>query len=160
MYKDDKIIIRPTELDDIPVILKLEADPENRRFITPWLEAEHQAALTDPQEDHLVILDAGSHQLVGFIILGLKEAAVGTIELTRIVIGPKRLGYGRRALRAIQQISQDVYQAQKIWLDVFADNAKAKTLYRSEGFQYIKTVPWTEADGTERELEVHEKQLS
>jgi diamine N-acetyltransferase len=129
-----EVELRDTRPEDLEYILEVEAETENARYITRWPWATHLVALSDPDLSHLVVEAAGDR--VGFII-GAGHATGTAVELRRIVIGPKGHGYGRAALRTwLARVTQR-YEPQRIWLDVYADNVRARSLYESEGFRLV-----------------------
>ena len=56
------------------------------------------------------------------------------VELKRIVLQPKDLGYGRACVRLLAEMAFRDLGAHRFWLDVKALNVRAQALYRSEGF--------------------------
>ena len=46
----------------------------------------------------------------------------------------KRRGYGRAIVRAVKELAFEELRAHRLWLDVKEHNARARALYRSEGF--------------------------
>ncbi len=44
-------------------------------------------------------------------------------------------GYGREAIRLVQQYAFDTLTFHRLWLDVFTNNKRALKLYKSEGFK-------------------------
>ncbi len=51
-----------------------------------------------------------------------------------MVVQGKGAGLGRAALRAAKKIAFDDLHAHRFWLDVKSRNARARSLYDSEGF--------------------------
>lgn len=131
--------IRKTLPEDIPAVRQLEADPENRRWVYQWSEAQHRAALEDRDTGHWMLTDARG-QTVGYCILKGLENPFGTVELMRIVIGPKGRGYGRAALQAIMARVFAELKARRLWLDVVSTNERAIRLYESLGFVHEGTL--------------------
>ena len=58
----------------------------------------------------------------------------GAVELKRIVLQPKGLGYGRALVRLLAGMAFRDLGAHRFWLDVRENNARALALYRDEGF--------------------------
>ncbi|HEU4339138.1 MAG TPA: GNAT family N-acetyltransferase [Planctomycetota bacterium] len=117
---------------DLAYIHRLEHDPKNAPFITPWTTAMHRKAMKDRDCLHLIAENDGRR--VGFVFLrGMKDRE-GSIEFKRIVIETKGKGHGRAALRLVQKLAFEKRGARCIWLDVKEFNTRAQELYRSEGF--------------------------
>ncbi len=124
--------IHPSATSDLGYVIDLEQSEENKRFILPWSRPEHERALLDPDIYHAVVEDASAP--VGFVIVAGLRSLQRSIELRRLVVGRKRRGYGRRAIRLIKNAAFDLWNAHRLWLDVVDDNSSAIRLYRSEGF--------------------------
>ena len=135
---------RTTEVD-LPLVLETEASQDSARWLGTTGEAWHQAALLDPDQEHLVICDYGA--VVGFVVL----AGVSTprVELRRLVLCEqvRGRGLGRLALRAV--LARPVH-ADRVWLDVKTTNERAQSLYRAEGFAVDRVLEdaGQEPDGT------------
>ncbi|MFD0687635.1 GNAT family N-acetyltransferase [Actinomadura fibrosa] len=72
------------------------------------------------------------------VLAGLGEPG-RTIELRRIVVSAqyRGVGLGRSLPRAGVGRCYRRHGARRVWLDVRTRNLKARTLYRSEGFQPV-----------------------
>ena len=123
---------RPTLEDDLDQVLKIEQDPENLRWICPYSRERHIQVINSPVEHHFVLEHQGS--IAGFIILAHTEKEHQSIEFRRIAIQKKGLGLGRFTVRWIKDWAFNQQNAHRLWLDVFTDNIRAQTLYKSEGF--------------------------
>jgi RimJ/RimL family protein N-acetyltransferase len=127
------IRLKPTTDADLDFVVRAESDPDTRPFIIPWPRHRHAAALGDRDIAHRIAEDEGQN-LVGFVILGGLTSADSSIEFRRIVVVRKRRGYGRAIVRAVKELAFDELQAHRLWLDVKEHNARARALYKSEGF--------------------------
>jgi diamine N-acetyltransferase len=127
------IRLRPTTDADLDFVVKAESDPDTRPFILPWPRHRHALALADPDIAHRIAEDEAQSS-VGFVILGGLTNAHASIEFRRIVVVRKGKGYGRAIVRAVRELAFDELQAHRLWLDVKAHNARARALYKSEGF--------------------------
>jgi RimJ/RimL family protein N-acetyltransferase len=124
--------LRRARSADLAYIHRLEHDPRNASFINPWTRRRHQEAMKD--RDCLQLIAEADGRRVGFVFLrGLKDRE-GTIEFKRIVIDAKGAGYGREALRLVQELAFEKHHARCLWLDVKEFNPRARKLYESEGF--------------------------
>ena len=127
----DKIIVKRTKLEDIERIRIIEAD--NNEYIRQNNFEQHKEILE--KESHLSIFERKSNLLVGFVILVGTINSNRIVEFRRIVVSKKGFGYGKDAIQLIKKVCFEHYKANKIWLDVYADNERAIKLYESMGFK-------------------------
>ena len=124
--------LRKAAPSDLAYIHRLEHDPRNAPFITPWTRRQHREAMKD--RDCLQLIAEADGRRVGFVLLrGLKDRE-GIVEFKRIVIDSKGAGHGRAAVRGIQDLVFGRLKANRLWLDVKGFNHRARKLYLSEGF--------------------------
>ncbi len=129
-----RIRLRPTMQSDLDFVVSLENDLANLPFITPWDRMQHEAAIRFPDMRHFVIEGGAGLEAVGFLILIGCRNPHQSIELKRMVIQAKGQGLGKAALRVVKRVAFDDLGAHRFWLDVKSRNARAKTLYETEGF--------------------------
>lgn len=129
-----RVRLRPTMQSDLEFVLSLEQDPENLPFITPWERTQHEAAIRFPDFRHFIIEGGPGLDAVGFLILIGCRSQHLSLELKRMVVKPKGLGYGRAALRVAKKVAFDDLGAHRFWLDVKSRNTRAQALYESESF--------------------------
>jgi diamine N-acetyltransferase len=127
------IRLRPTTDADLDVVVNAESDPETCPFIIPWPRHRHATALGDPDIAHRIAEDEAQNP-VGFVILGGLTNPDSSIEFRRIVAVRKGNGYGRSMVRAVKGLAFNELRAHRLWLDVKTHNARARLLYKSEGF--------------------------
>lgn len=118
--------------EDAAAISELECRPENRPFVRGHAEAEHRARMVDPSVRYLRIEDAGA--FIGFALVTELGGSDRSARLLRIVMDTPGRGLGRPAMRAICDLVFDAWGAERLWLDVFEDNPRARHLYESLGF--------------------------
>jgi RimJ/RimL family protein N-acetyltransferase len=118
---------------DLDFVEKAESDPDTSPFIVPWPRHRHASALGDPDIAHRIAKDEAQGP-VGFVILAGLTNANSCIEFRRIVAVRKGEGYGRLIVRAVKELAFNELRAHRLWLDVKAHNARARSLYKSEGF--------------------------
>ncbi len=128
------IRLRATREGDLDWAIAAENAPENRSFVSQWTRDEHQQALLNSDISHQIIESLASQQPVGYAILTGLTSPHRSINLRRLVITEKGQGYGRAALRRLQQQVFQDWQANRFWLDVKVDNQRARQLYRQEGW--------------------------
>ncbi|TFY97120.1 GNAT family N-acetyltransferase [Ramlibacter humi] len=129
-----RVRLRPTMQSDLEFVLSIERDPENLPYITPWERTQHEAAIRFPDFRHFIVEGGDGLDAVGFLILIGCKSPHQSLELKRMVIQRKGVGYGRAALRVAKKVAFDDLGAHRFWLDVKTHNTRAKALYDSEGF--------------------------
>ena len=133
-YMPARVRLRPTMQSDLEFVLSIEHDDVNLPYITPWERTQHEAAIRFPDFRHFIVEGGPDLDAVGFaILIGCRSRHL-SLELKRMVIQAKGLGYGRAALRGIKKIAFDDLGAHRLWLDVKTHNKRAKALYDREGF--------------------------
>jgi RimJ/RimL family protein N-acetyltransferase len=126
--------LRPTMLSDLDFVGSVESDQENRPFITPWERVQHEGAVRFPDFRHFIVEAGAGYPSAGFVILQGCRNPHGSVELKRLVLQPKGLGYGRACVRLLAEMAFRDLHAHRFWLDVKSANTRALALYRSEGF--------------------------
>lgn len=128
------IRLRSTHAADLPWIVAVEQHADNRAFVGQWTHEQHHAALQNDDIAHLVIECREDGQPVGYVIIVDVANPDQCLQLRRSVIADKGQGYGRAALRAVQQWAFMHQGAHRLWLDVKTHNTRVRALYESEGF--------------------------
>jgi len=125
--------LRDATPDDLDFILALENRPEYLDLVYRWPRDQHLASLKDPNLRYLVGEDEAA-EACGFAILRGLTLPERAIELKRVAVATPGQGQGSALLRAvIAQVFEDL-GAHRLWLDVYADNARAQAAYRGLGF--------------------------
>jgi RimJ/RimL family protein N-acetyltransferase len=129
------MILRIANLDDILAIVAIERTPFSREFVGQWSAERHRATLTGGDARYYVS-ETEWGEVQGYVILrGVNEDS-RAIELKRIVVAVPERGLGRSMLKEVMRIAFRELGAHRLFLDVFEDNARARHLYESLGFQY------------------------
>jgi diamine N-acetyltransferase len=129
-----RLRLRPTLLSDLDFVVSVETDSHNLPFITPWERTQHEGAVRFPDFRHFVVEAGPAYDAAGFVILQGCRNPHRSVELKRIVLQPKGLGYGRACVRLLKQMAFRDLHAHRFWLDVKALNTRALKLYQDEGF--------------------------
>jgi RimJ/RimL family protein N-acetyltransferase/SAM-dependent methyltransferase len=124
--------LRASAPSDLDWIVELSSDPDVEPFVLPWTRARHEQALADPGRSHLVVERDGVP--VGFAILAGLDGEHRSIEVVRVVVAERGRGLGRSALRELLRHAFDDLGAERVWLDVMPQNARARAAYRAAGF--------------------------
>ena len=125
--------LRPTTEGDLAFVLREEGDEENRPFIGRWTRGRHLEALVDEDLEHLISEDGGGAPVGYAILTGVRDPG-RILCLKRLMVAQKGRGYGRAVLRLVKERAFGELGAHRLWLDVKEGNARARGLYRSEGF--------------------------
>jgi RimJ/RimL family protein N-acetyltransferase len=123
---------KPTASSDLDFALTLEVDPDAAPWITTWTRSRHEQALLNPDEASWLLEEHASP--VGFLLLAGLSSQSHSIELRRIVVGPKGEAIGRRALDLVLRFAFDDLNAHRVWLDVNIRNERARRAYAAAGF--------------------------
>ncbi|MDM4765499.1 GNAT family protein [Pelomonas sp. SE-A7] len=129
-----RVHLRPTMLSDLDYVVSVEQDASNLPFITPWERTQHEGAIRFPDSRHFIVEVGEGSERAGFVILQGCRNPHRSVELKRIVLGPKGQGIGRISIRLLKKLAFTQLQAHRFWLDVKALNLRAQELYRNEGF--------------------------
>lgn len=129
-----RIRLRPTLLSDLDFVGTVEADGQNLPFITPWERTQHEGAVRFPDFRHFIVEAGDGYEPAGFIILQGCRNPNRSVELKRLVLQPKGLGYGRASVRLLKLMAFRDLHAHRFWLDVKSLNMRAQKLYLGEGF--------------------------
>jgi len=125
--------LRPTTEGDLAFVLREEDDEGNRPSIGRWPRGRHLEALADPDVEHSIVEDEGGAPVGYAILTGVGDPG-RVVCLKRLMVAEKGRGYGRAVLRLIRERAFGALGAHRLWLDVKEGNARARSLYESEGF--------------------------
>jgi len=129
------MILRLAAPDDIPAILAIERTPMAREFVGQWSEERHHAALVGGDARYYISETEWGEVQAYAILRGIQETS-RAIELKRIVVAVPERGLGRRIIEELMRIAFRELGAHRLFLDVYEDNARARHIYESLGFQY------------------------
>lgn len=144
----ERVKLRPATPGDLDFILAQESRADFADYIYSWPREQHLQALENPDYRYLVAEDEAG--LCAYVMLCGLAAPERSIELKRIAVAAPGRGLGKTILRAVIREAFESLDAQRLWLDVFADNPRARAAYRAVGFG---------EDGTERQSELRDVPL-
>jgi GNAT superfamily N-acetyltransferase len=127
------VALRVATPADIDFVVATERLPGYEQLTARWTPAEHAAALVRPDTRYLV---AGrpAGELEGFAILQpLNDVHEGT-KLKRIAVTHPGTGFGQPFLAALLDWVFATTGTERLWLDVFTHNERARHAYRTVGF--------------------------
>lgn len=129
------MLVRLAVRADLPAILAIERSPPARQFVGQWNEERHRKTLAGSDARYFVS-EAERGEVQAYAILRGVEETSRSIELKRLVVAVPERGLGRQILKELMRIVFRELGAHRFYLDVFDDNARARHLYESLGFQY------------------------
>lgn len=121
-----------TTLNDLPFLCEIEQRFAKLGFVHTDDVCTHQHQVNDP--DYAYYTVEQGEKLAGYVILRGLSSINHSLELKRIVIADPGNGLGRQVLRAVIDRAFGEFRAQRLWLDVYEDNHRARHVYRSLGF--------------------------
>ncbi len=122
--------IRLSTHEDIPFIISCE-NSETHKYLHSWTNDVHKKNMGDKNFIYLSGLDE-NREIAGYSLL--KKSNEKTIEYMRVASKVPNIGFGKPFMKAVLNylIQQTSYE--KIWLDVYEANERARHVYRSIGF--------------------------
>ena len=126
--------VRRTRPRDLESVVEIEDATDTRQWVGQGGMDWHKEVMHDPDMEHWVLVDRLDRVYAFGILAGLREP--GAAELRRMVVAPegRGQGLGRLLLRHLLEQALARSQVTRVWLDVGADNLRARSLYRSFGF--------------------------
>lgn len=131
----DKVELRPVTRDNIDDVIALAVSEHQRSFVSTAAESLAQAYVySDTAWPFAVYSDDVP---VGFIMMGYYEAKQ-YYTLWKFLIDEKfqNKGIGRKALKLGIDFLKEKYGAVEVYTGVVPENAVAKHLYASVGFEF------------------------
>lgn len=126
--------VRRTRPRDLEAVVETEAGVDTSQWVGEGGMDWHKQVLQDPGMEHWVLVDRLDRVFAFGILAGVNEP--GAVELRRMVVAAegRSQGLGRLLLRHLLEQALARPQVTRVWLDVGADNMRARSLYRSFGF--------------------------
>ena len=128
---NDMISVAQAEFSQIPEFAVMESDPGVAQFVFQTSLSKHQERFGKPEVLYLAI--SNDRRLIGFMILEIQEGG-RVIEFVRIVIRERGHGFGQEAIRKMEEFCRKNYRLERMWLDVYAENARGIHIYEKLGF--------------------------
>lgn len=140
----NKVYLRTTEEDDLNYFAKWEQSPSVTEFFTiskgrdyEEIAKEFFERKDDEDKLELSICLKENDEIIGRMYISNINSHYDSMDITRIYIGRDDLrgtGLGEDALRTALKLGFDVMNLERITLDHFTDNVRAKNLYLKVGF--------------------------
>jgi RimJ/RimL family protein N-acetyltransferase len=132
--QSDSIVFRRMTEADLDYVMSIECAAAQQRFVWEWSRKQHEQSLKSPARLHLIVESVPLGKSVGFILINDVNSPSKCVEFQRIVIQPTNQGYGSQAIRLLKRYVFEDLKAHRLWLSVKEFNARARAVYRSEGF--------------------------
>ena len=134
------ITLRKTKIEELSAICQMEQG-EARDFVISYSLEKHTDEFRKPSVLYKSILQGA--QLVGFVVLALDPDG-RSLEFRRIVVSEPGRGIGKRVVAMVKDLCSSELGRERVWLDVFETNARARRVYESSGYKRFGT---SEHDG-------------
>jgi RimJ/RimL family protein N-acetyltransferase len=148
----DVFSVGPATPDDIPALMAIERLPGYDRLVGRWEAEKHEAEMARPGALYLALRESG--RLAGFAIILHLDDPNCRAHLKRIAIAEPGRGDGGRLLRGLIDHLFTETETNRIDLDVYPENERARAAYEKAGFsvegvmrEHIRT-----ADGSYRDV--------
>ena len=150
-----ELTLRAARADEVGAIMAIERLPGYERFVGRSEEAEHRAMLASPSYAYRLGLGA-TGAIEAFAILRGLDHAHGALYLKRVVAARPGRGIGVAFLSLVLDEAFGALRAHRVWLDCFADNARAQRAYGKLGFarEGVLREAYGLPDGTRKDLVV------
>lgn len=102
-------------------------------FVTQTGIETHQKYFGEPGITYLSI-ENSSGELAGYFVL-VVEADMESVEFRRILIDQNKRGMGQTAITVMENYCRKEFSVNRIWLDVYEDNAIGRHIYEKLGYQ-------------------------
>jgi RimJ/RimL family protein N-acetyltransferase len=118
--------------EDIAAIMAIERLPGYDQLVGRWEDGKHRAEMADPSVRYLALREGGA--LTGFaIVLGIGDPN-RRAHLKRIAVAEPGRGAGGRLLRGVIDHVFAETGTNRLDLDVFVGNDRARRAYERAGF--------------------------
>jgi RimJ/RimL family protein N-acetyltransferase len=124
----------PAGLDDIDSIRRIEADPRYDSLVGRWSEQQHRDEMALESSRYFALRD-GSGAVAGFALLQGFGDSDRKLHLKRIAVREAGHGLGSILLEALLDHLYATTDANRVDLDVFVGNERARRAYEKAGFQ-------------------------
>lgn len=132
LISTEKLNICLAKEEDIPIIMEIENDEENKSFIWQGTYEEHLDEINSDTALLLIFREKKEDNIVGYALARI-NFKVDVFELRRIAISEKKCGYGKESLLGIMKYSFEKLNTNRFWLDVYPHNHVGIHLYKSSG---------------------------
>ena len=126
--------LEPATASDIPEIRRIESDPRFEGLVGRWTEDQHRREMAKTSSRYFVLRDAAG-EVAGFTILQDFGDSDLKVHLKRIAVREPGEGLGSILLQAVLDRVFSTTDVNRIDLDVFLGNDRARRAYEKVGFE-------------------------
>ena len=119
--------------DNIPAIMTIEREPGFEALVGRWGHEQHVDEMAKPSVRYLVLRDGG--EVIGFALLQRIDEPDARVHLKRIAVREPGIGIGSRLLAAALDWLFSNTETNRVDLDVYVENERARRAYERVGFQ-------------------------
>ena len=134
LIEGKRLRLRRANATDLNYIMTLQFTPENLKFIVPFNKDYHREIINSDgsKKMDVIVEELDTGQSVGYFMLRKLDSPCA--EFTHVIIGKKRSGYGREALKLLLKWTFELKDFHRVWIDCKDYNKIALHLYESLGF--------------------------
>lgn len=132
LFETKRLSIVEAEIKDIPLILQIENDKENRDFIWVGTEEEHRNEIENDINLLLLFYAKDDGTIKGYTLVE-RDFKSHLFEIRRLAITDKGKGYGREAIKGLIRYAFEQTDSNRVFWDVYPDNTVGIALYESLG---------------------------
>ena len=125
--------MRLAEREDAPLLHAAQQLTHVREFVTAHSLAEIEAVIDDPDGEY-IIASTAREDCAAFVCLAGLQNRHRSIELEKLAVCEIGQGLGGAFLKRVVADVFERHQPNRLWLDVFPDNERARRLYKKTGF--------------------------
>ena len=130
LFETKRLSIVEAEIKDIPLILEIENDKENRDFIWVGTEEEHRNEIENDINLLLLFHAKDDGAIKGYALVE-RDFKSHLFEIRRLAITDKGKGYGREAIKGLIRYAFEQTDSNRVFWDVYPDNTVGIALYES-----------------------------
>ena len=127
------MIVEPATPADIPAIMALERGEGFDELVGRWSADQHAAEMAKPSALYFIAREEG--EAVGFVMIQGLGDGHGKGHLRRIAVARPGGGAGTKLLHAVLDWLYANTDLNRLDLDVYVENERAKRAYEKSGFQ-------------------------
>ena len=127
------MIVEPATPADIPAIMALERGEGFDDLVGRWSADEHAAEMARPSALYFIARE--DDEPTGFVMIQGRGDAHCKAHLRRIAVARPGSGAGTRLLQAVLDWLYTNTDLNRLDLDVYVENERAKRAYEKAGFQ-------------------------
>ena len=134
LFESEHLIIRTANKEEIPWIMALEQNDENKNYVFHGSYEDHLEEIQETSTYLCIVEEKKEHKKVGYFI-GAYDSSNDIFEFRRFVIDSKGKGYGTEVTKALMNYTFSTLKINRFWLDVFTYNTKGIHIYEKLGLQ-------------------------